>query len=376
MTKVMTILGTRPEIIKMSRIITEIDKFFDHTLVHTGQNYDYELNEIFFNDLEVRKPDQFLDVASNTVGETIGNIIAKSDKVLEKINPDALILYGDTNSCLSAIAAKRRKIPIFHFEAGNRCFDLRVPEEINRKIVDHTSDINFTLTDHAKTYLIMEGIRPDRIFKTGSHMYEVLERYKNNIKNSNILKELNIKANKYFLVSVHREENVDNEKNFISLINILNEISENYELPIIVSTHPRTEKKLTNLGISRPKNLIFMKPFGFFDYIHLQQNSYCVISDSGTITEESSILKFPAINIRNAHERPEGMDYGSVIMAGINSKRIRESIKITIDHFKNNKESFYDIADYKNLHVSKQVTRTITSYIDTINRDVWKKEIL
>ncbi len=376
MTKVMTILGTRPEIIKMSRIITEIDKFFDHTLVHTGQNYDYELNEIFFNDLEVRKPDQFLDVASNTVGETIGNIIAKSDKVLEKINPDALILYGDTNSCLSAIAAKRRKIPIFHFEAGNRCFDLRVPEEINRKIVDHTSDINFTLTDHAKTYLIMEGIRPDRIFKTGSHMYEVLERYKNNIKNSNILKELNIKANKYFLVSVHREENVDNEKNFISLINILNEISENYELPIIVSTHPRTEKKLTNLGISRPKNLIFMKPFGFFDYIHLQQNSYCVISDSGTITEESSILKFPAINIRNAHERPEGMDYGSVIMAGINLKRIRESIKITIDHFKNNKESFYDIADYKNLHVSKQVTRTITSYIDTINRDVWKKEIL
>ena len=376
MTKVMTILGTRPEIIKMSRIITEIDKFFDHTLVHTGQNYDYELNEIFFNDLEVRKPDQFLDVASNTVGETIGNIIAKSDKVLEKINPDALILYGDTNSCLSAIAAKRRKIPIFHFEAGNRCFDLRVPEEINRKIVDHTSDINFTLTDHAKTYLIMEGIRPDRIFKTGSHMYEVLERYKNNIKNSNILKELNIKANKYFLVSVHREENVDNEKNFISLINILKEISENYELPIIVSTHPRTEKKLTNLGISRPKNLIFMKPFGFFDYIHLQQNSYCVISDSGTITEESSILKFPAINIRNAHERPEGMDYGSVIMAGINSKRIRESIKITIDHFKNNKESFYDIADYKNLHVSKQVTRTITSYIDTINRDVWKKEIL
>ena len=376
MTKVMTILGTRPEIIKMSRIITEIDKFFDHTLVHTGQNYDYELNEIFFNDLEVRKPDQFLDVASNTVGETIGNIIAKSDKVLEKINPDALILYGDTNSCLSAIAAKRRKIPIFHFEAGNRCFDLRVPEEINRKIVDHTSDINFTLTDHAKTYLIMEGIRPDRIFKTGSHMYEVLERYKNNIKNSNILKELNIKANKYFLVSVHREENVDNEKDFISLINILNEISKNYELPIIVSTHPRTEKKLTNLGISRPKNLIFMKPFGFFDYIHLQQNSYCVISDSGTITEESSILKFPAINIRNAHERPEGMDYGSVIMAGINLKRIRESIKITIDHFKNNKESFYDIADYKNLHVSKQVTRTITSYIDTINRDVWKKEIL
>ncbi len=371
----MTILGTRPEIIKLSRVISELDRHFDHTLVHTGQNYDYELNEIFFKDLDVRKPNHFLDVASKTIGTTIGNIIAKSDKILEEINPDALVLYGDTNSCLSAISAKRKKIPIFHFEAGNRCFDLRVPEEINRKIVDHISDINFTLTEHARRYLIMEGIRPDRIFKTGSHMYEVLERYKNNIKNSKILKELNINAHKYFLVSIHREENVDDEKNFTSLINILNEISKNYGLPIIISTHPRTEKKLTNLKVSRPKNLIFMKPFGFFDYISLQQNSYCVISDSGTITEESSILKFPAINIRNAHERPEGMDYGSVIMSGINSKRVKESIEITVDHFKNDKESFYDIAEYNNLHLSKQVTRTITSYIDTINRDVWKKEI-
>ena len=375
MTKIMTILGTRPEIIKLSKVINEVDKHFDHTLVHTGQNYDYELNEIFFSDLEVRKPDYFLDVASDRVGETIGNIIAKSDKILEEIDPDALILYGDTNSCLSAIAAKRRKIPIFHFEAGNRCFDLRVPEEINRKIVDHTSDINFTLTEHARRYLINEGIRGDRIFKSGSHMYEVLEDAKEKILDSNILNEIKLKKNKYFLVSIHREENVDDEKNFSSLIKILNELSENYNLPIVISTHPRTQKKLDQLKIKKPKNLMFMKPFGFFDYINLQQNSYCVISDSGTITEESSILKFPAINIRNAHERPEGMDYGSVIMAGINSNRIRESIDMTVKHYKSNKSSFEDIKDYKNMHVSKQVVRTILSYIDVINKDVWKKKI-
>jgi UDP-N-acetylglucosamine 2-epimerase (non-hydrolysing) len=288
---------------------------------------------------------------------------------MEEIDPDALILYGDTNSCLSAIAAKRRKIPIFHFEAGNRCFDLRVPEEINRKIVDHTSDINFTLTEHARRYLINEGIRGDRIFKSGSHMYEVLEDAKEKILDSNILNEIKLKKNKYFLVSIHREENVDDEKNFSSLIKILNELSENYNLPIVISTHPRTQKKLDQLKIKKPKNLMFMKPFGFFDYINLQQNSYCVISDSGTITEESSILKFPAINIRNAHERPE------VIMAGINSDRIRESIDMTVKHYKSNKSSFEDIKDYKNMHVSKQVVRTILSYIDVINKDVWKKKI-
>ena len=375
MTKIMTILGTRPEIIKLSKVISEIDKHFDHTLVHTGQNYDYELNEIFFEDLEVRKPDYFLDVASERTAETIGNIISKADKVLQEVNPDALILYGDTNSCLSAISAKRRKIPIFHFEAGNRCFDLRVPEEINRKIVDHTSDINFTLTEHARRYLMMEGIRPDRIFKTGSHMYEVLEGSKNKILNSSILNRLNLKINKYFLVSIHREENLDDEENFSSLINILNDLSNKFNFPIIISTHPRTQKKLDQLKINKPKNIMFMKPFGFFDYIKLQQNSYCVISDSGTITEESSILKFPAINIRNAHERPEGMDYGSVIMAGIDSGRIQESIDITVKHFQNDKSSFQDIDDYKNMYVSKQVTRTIISYIDTINRDVWKKKI-
>jgi UDP-N-acetylglucosamine 2-epimerase (non-hydrolysing) len=371
----MTILGTRPEIIKLSKVINEVDKYFDHTLVHTGQNYDYELNEIFFNDLEVRKPDYFLDVASERTGETIGNIISKSDKILEDIAPDALILYGDTNSCLSAIAAKRRKIPIFHFEAGNRSFDLRVPEEINRKIVDHTSDINFTLTDHARRYLIMEGIRPDKIFKSGSHMYEVLENAKEKIENSNIINDINLEKNKYFLVSMHREENIDDENNFSSLIKILNEIAQNYKLPILISTHPRTQKKLDKLKIHKPKNLIFMKPFGFFDYIKLQQNAYCVISDSGTITEESSILKFPAVNIRNAHERPEGMDYGSVIMAGISSNRIQESIDVTVKQFKSNKSSFQDIEDYKNMHVSKQVVRTILSYIDVINRDTWKKKI-
>ena len=375
MTKIMTILGTRPEIIKLSKVINEVDKYFDHTLVHTGQNYDYELNEIFFNDLEVRKPDYFLDVASERIGETIGNIISKSDKILEDIAPDALILYGDTNSCLSAIAAKRRKIPIFHFEAGNRSFDLRVPEEINRKIVDHTSDINFTLTDHARRYLIMEGIRPDKIFKSGSHMYEVLENAKEKIENSNIINDINLEKNKYFLVSMHREENIDDENNFSSLIKILNEIAQNYKFPILISTHPRTQKKLDKLKIHKPKNLIFMKPFGFFDYIKLQQNAYCVISDSGTITEESSILKFPAVNIRNAHERPEGMDYGSVIMAGISSNRIQESIDITVKQFKSNKSSFQDIEDYKNMHVSKQVVRTILSYIDVINRDTWKKKI-
>jgi len=375
MTKIMTILGTRPEIIKLSKVINEVDKYFDHTLVHTGQNYDYELNEIFFNDLEVRKPDYFLDVASERTGETIGNIISKSDKILEDIAPDALILYGDTNSCLSAIAAKRRKIPIFHFEAGNRSFDLRVPEEINRKIVDHTSDINFTLTDHARRYLIMEGIRPDKIFKSGSHMYEVLENAKEKIENSNIINDINLEKNKYFLVSMHREENIDDENNFSSLIKILNEIAQNYKLPILISTHPRTQKKLDKLKIHKPKNLIFMKPFGFFDYIKLQQNAYCVISDSGTITEESSILKFPAVNIRNAHERPEGMDYGSVIMAGISSNRIQESIDVTVKQFKSNKSSFQDIEDYKNMHVSKQVVRTILSYIDVINRDTWKKKI-
>ena len=375
MTKLMTIVGTRPEIIKMSALIAEVDKHFQNILVHTGQNYDYELNEVFFEDLGVRKPDYFLEAAGNNAAHTIGNVITKADEVFEKENPDALLIYGDTNSCLATISAKRRKIPIFHFEAGNRSFDLRVPEEINRKIVDHISDINFTLTEHARRYLIMEGLRPDKIFKTGSHMYEVIEKSKEKINSSKVLTELKLQKNNYFLVSVHREENVDDNKNFQSLIKILDHVSEKYEKEIIVSTHPRTRQELDKTNLSNSNKIKFMKPFGFFDYINLQKNAFCVLSDSGTITEESSILKFPAINIRNSHERPEGMDYGSVIMTGINPKRVIESIDLTVNHFKTDPESFVEINDYKNMKVSKQVLRIIISYIDSVNRDVWKKNV-
>ena len=375
MTKVMTILGTRPEIIKMSKVIEELDIYFEHLLVHTGQNYDYELNQIFFRDLKVRKPDYFLDTAKKTAAETIGNIIAKSDKIIDKVKPEALILYGDTNSCLSAIAAKRKKIPIFHFVAGNRCFDSRVPEEINRKIVDHISDINFTLTEHARGYLTKEGIRSDKIFKTGSHMYEVLDNFKNDIRKSKILKKLNLSKNRYFIISIHREENIDDDNNFFNLLEILKDINKVYNYPIIFSTHPRTQKKLDNTKIQNSKNILFLKPFGFFDYIQLQQNAFCVLSDSGTITEESSILKFPAVNLRNAHERPEGMDHGSVILSGISSKRVLESINMVVSHYKKNMKSFDDISGYKNLNLSKQVVRTILSYIDVVNRDTWKKTI-
>ncbi len=374
MTKIMTIIGTRPEIIKMSMVIAELDKNLEHILVHTGQNYDFELNEIFFNDLGVRKPDYFLDAADEKTAKTIANVISKSDEIFQKENPDALLLYGDTNSCLAVISAKRRKIPIFHFEAGNRCFDLRVPEEINRKIVDHTSDINFVLTEHARRYLIMEGIKPDKIFKTGSHMYEVIENNKGRIEQSKIIEELKLKKDNYFLVSIHREENIDDTENFKSLMKVLENLWLKYKLKIIVTTHPRTRKKIEKEKINISNNVQFCKPFGFFDYMKLQQNSFCVLSDSGTITEESSIMKFPAINIRNSHERPEGMDYGSVIMAGIDSTRIEESVDITTNHYLNYKDSFNDIPDYKNLNVSKQVTRTILSYIDSINRDVWKKK--
>jgi UDP-N-acetylglucosamine 2-epimerase len=374
MTKIMTILGTRPEIIKMSCLIRELDDRVDHILVHTGQNYDYELNEIFFNELEVRKPDYFLDAADEKTAKTIGNVIAKSDEIMSKVNPDALIVYGDTNSCLSVISAKRRKIPIFHFEAGNRSFDQRVPEEINRKIVDHVSDINFTLTEHARKYLILEGIRPDKIFKTGSHMYEVIEYFSKKISKSKILSNLNITKNKYFIVSAHREENIDDDKNFHSLIDTLKKLEKNYSMPIIVSTHPRTQKRIDGLENKNIKSIQFLKPFGFFDYINLQKNAYCTISDSGTITEESSILKFPAINLRNSHERPEGMDNGAVILSGMNSDRIIETIDLTVSHYRSHGESFYDINDYKNLHLSKQAVRIILSNIDVVNRDVWKKQ--
>jgi len=372
--KVMTIVGTRPEIIKLSRVISELDKHTNHILVHSGQNYDFELNEIFFEQLGIRKPDHFLNAAGENAATTIGNVIIKSDEVMAQEKPDAVLLYGDTNSCISVISAKRRKIPVFHMEAGNRCFDQRVPEEINRKIVDHLSDINMPLSEHARKYLEREGIPPETIIKTGSPMNEVLLHHIENIEKSDVLKRENLTAGKYFIVSTHREENVDSETNFNNLLDSLNAITEKYGEKVIVSTHPRTRKKLEVIGFTNKNKLIeFMKPFGFLDYIKLQKNAHCVISDSGTITEESSILKFPAITIRLAHERPEGMDEGTLIMTGLNKERILESIEVVTDHYKENKDSIHTIFDYKTDNVSKKVLRIILSYTDYINRTVWHK---
>jgi len=375
MTKVVTIVGTRPEIIKLSRVIAEIDKHMNHILVHTGQNYDYELNEIFFNDLGVKKPNYFLNAAGNSTAEIIGKIIHEVDIVLEKENPDAVLLYGDTNSCLSVISAKRRQIPIFHMEAGNRCFDQRVPEELNRKIVDHLSDINMPLTEQARDYLIAEGIRPETIIKTGSCMKEILNFYKKDIQASDVLRKLNLNKENYFIVSAHREENIDYEQNINDFLDSLNAIAENYNLPIIVSTHPRTRKRIDSLKNRKINDHIkFLKPLGFFDYINLQLNSKCVISDSGTISEESSILEFPAIMIRAAHERPESMDEGTLIMAGLKKERILESIStVVIQNNEGLKPKL--ISDYNIDNVSLKVTRIILSYIDYINRTVWKKDI-
>ena len=371
----MTIVGTRPEIIKLSRVIAELDKNVNHILVHTGQNYDFELNEVFFNDLGVKKPNYFLNAVGNTTAETIGNIISKSDEIFEKEKPDAVLLYGDTNSCLSVISAKRRQIPIFHMEAGNRSFDQRVPEELNRKIVDHLSDINMPLTEQARDYLISEGIRPETVIKTGSCMKEILDYYKNDIESSQILDKLKLSDRKYFIVSTHREENVDYPENLILLLNSLNAIADKYKFPIIVSTHPRTQNRLNLLDNKVQMNplITFLKPLGFFDYIKLQLQSKCVISDSGTITEESSILSFPAIMIRAAHERPEGMDEGTVIMSGISSERILESINVVTEQFETNSKKIKIINDYNVDNVSIKVVRIILSYIDYINNIVWKK---
>lgn len=372
----MTIVGTRPEIIKLSRVMAELDNTVDHILVHTGQNYDFELNEVFFNDLGVRKPNYFLDCVGATTAETIGNIISKSDALFEKENPDAVLLYGDTNSCLSVISAKRRQIPIFHMEAGNRSFDQRVPEELNRKIVDHLSDINMPLTEQARDYLISEGIRPETVIKTGSCMKEILTFYKDKIYNSNALKNLDLEKGKYFVVSTHREENVDYPDNLINLLDSLNAIAVKYNYPLIVSTHPRTQNRLNSLDSKITMNPLikFLKPMGFFDYIKLQQNAKCVISDSGTITEESSILDFPAIMIRSAHERPEGMDEGTVIMSGISKARVIESIEVVVKQYQTGENRFRIIQDYNVDNVSLKVTRIILSYIDYINRTVWKKD--
>ncbi len=374
----MTIVGTRPEIIKLSRVMAELDKNVEHILVHTGQNYDFELNEIFFKDLGVRKPDYFLDAVGKTTAETIGNILIKSDEIFEKVNPDALLLYGDTNSCLSVISAKRRQIPIFHMEAGNRCFDQTVPEELNRKIVDHLSDINMPLTEQARDYLIREGIRAETIIKTGSCMKEILTFYKEKIDKCNVIQRLNLKKDSYFVVSIHREENVDYPENLKKLVDSLNTLAETYKYPVIVSTHPRTQKRLNDIKNDIDFNPLvnYMKPMGFFDYISLQKNSCCVISDSGTITEESSILNFPAVMIRMAHERPEGMDEGTVIMSGIERERIMEAINTVVNHHKRNPNYIKIINDYNVENVSIKVVRIILSYIDYINRTVWKKDTI
>jgi UDP-N-acetylglucosamine 2-epimerase (non-hydrolysing) len=372
--KVMTLVGTRPEIIKLSRVICELDRYTNHILVHTGQNYDYELNEIFFEQLGLRKPDYFLNVAGSTLAETIGNVIVKSDEIIEKENPDAFLIYGDTNSCLSVISAKRKKVPIFHMEAGNRCFDQRVPEEINRKIVDHLSDINMPLSEHARNYLIAEGLSPEKVIKTGSPMKEVLNHHSKEIENSAVLEKEKLLKGEYFIVSTHREENIDSEVNFNNLLQSLNVIVEKYQKKVIVSTHPRTMKKVKEIGFINKNPLIeFMKPFGFLDYIKLQMNAFCVISDSGTITEESSILQFPAITIRQAHERPEGMDEGTLIMTGLNPERIIESINVVVSQFNENNKIVHMVKDYEADNVSMKVLRIILSYTDYINRTVWHK---
>lgn len=372
--KVMTIVGTRPEIIKLSRVIAELDRHVTHILVHSGQNYDYELNEIFFSEMGIRKPDYFLDSVGTNVAHTIGNVISKADDVLEKEQPDAILLLGDTNSCLAAIAAKRRKIPIFHMEAGNRCFDLRVPEEINRKIVDHISDINMTYTEHARRYLLAEGLRPETVMKTGSPMKEVLAHYRPQIDASDVLRELNLERERYFVVSAHREENIDSETNFIDFVDALKAIAEKHDLPIIVSTHPRTRKRMESLNLVELDSRIrFLKPLGFFDYVKLQMNAYCTVSDSGTITEESSLLNFPAVTIRQAHERPEGMDEGTLIMCGLKKERVLEAIAVVRSHVIEGMRPFNVVHDYDVENVSKKVLRIILSYTDYVNRTVWHK---
>ncbi|TBH75049.1 UDP-N-acetylglucosamine 2-epimerase (non-hydrolyzing) [Aquirufa antheringensis] len=373
--KVMTVVGTRPEIIRLARVMNALDNSdaIEHVIVHTGQNYDYELNQIFFDDLAIRKPDYFLNAAGTTATETIGKILINIDPLLEELQPDAFLVLGDTNSCLCAIPAKKRHIPIFHMEAGNRCFDQRVPEETNRKIVDHISDINMTYSDIAREYLLREGLSADRIIKTGSPMFEVLNHYLPSIKSSNILERLSLEHNNYFVVSAHREENISSESNFKGLVNSLNLVAEKYDLPIIVSTHPRTRKMIDAKGIVLHKNIQLLKPLGFNDYNALQLHSKAVLSDSGTISEESSILNFPALNIRQAHERPEAMEEASVMMVGLNPERILQGL-IQLDTQKRGDErSFRNVADYSMPNVSDKVVRIIVSYVDYIKRVVWSE---
>jgi len=376
MLKVMTIVGTRPELIKMSRVIAEFDQHTEHILVHTGQNYDYELNQVFFEDLGIRQPDYFLEAVGENAAQTIARVIEKSDAVMEKEKPDALMLYGDTNSCLAVIAAKRRKIPVFHMEAGNRCFDQRVPEELNRKVLDHLSDINLVLTEHARRYLIAEGIRPETIIKTGSHMREVLDHHMPKIEKSEVLQQMGLTSNEFFLVSAHREENVDTPQNLLDLIETLNALAETYHYPVVVSTHPRTRKCLDALDLGKLNSHIrFLKPFGFCDYVKLQMEALCVVSDSGTITEEGSLLNLPAITIRNAHERPEGMDAGTLIMTGLKKERVLDAVRVIIAEHDKAGRVMKVIGDYEAGAVSKQVLRVVMSYVDYVNRTVWSKPV-
>jgi UDP-N-acetylglucosamine 2-epimerase (non-hydrolysing) len=370
--KVATVVGTRPEIIRLSRVIAALDRHLDHVLIHTGQNYDYELNGIFFEDLEIRKPDFFLEAAGKSAAETIGNVIAKSDEVLEKVQPDAMLVLGDTNSCLAAIAAKRCKIPVFHMEAGNRCFDERVPEEINRKIVDHISDINMPYSDISREYLLREGIPPDRIIKTGSPMYEVLTHYRPKIDRSDVLERLGLTQDGYFVVSSHREENIDSPRQFRNLVGVLNLLASKYELPVIVSVHPRTRKRIDSENITFPERVRLMNPLGFSDYVHLMMAARATLSDSGTITEESSILNFRALNIREAHERPEGMEEGAVMMTGLAPDRIVEGLEILKSQPVGSNRTLRTVADYNVPNVSGKVARIVLSYTDYVRRVVWR----
>jgi len=369
----MTIVGTRPEIIRLSRVLAKLDEHTDHVLVHTGQNYDYELNQIFFDDLDIRKPDHFLEAAGGSAAETVGLIIARADAVLQKELPDALLILGDTNSCLAAYPAKRLKIPVFHMEAGNRCFDQRVPEEINRRLVDHTADINLTYSDIAREYLLAEGLPADRIIKTGSPMLEVLSHYREKIDASTVLERLGLDDSEFFVVSAHREENIESDTNFLRLVSMLNTIAEVYDKPVIVSTHPRTRKRIDGSGVAFNERVQLLKPLGFTDYVHLQMHAKAVLSDSGTITEESSILNFPALNIREAHERPEGMEEASVMMVGLDVERVMQALAILDTQPRDEKRGLRQVADYSMPNVSDKVVRLILSYTDYVNRVVWKK---
>ncbi|SUI48720.1 non-hydrolyzing UDP-N-acetylglucosamine 2-epimerase [Shewanella baltica] len=370
--KVMSVVGTRPEIIRLSRVLAKLDEHCEHILVHTGQNYDFELNQVFFDDLGVRKPDYFLNAAGKNAAETIGQVIIKVDQVLEEVQPEAMLVLGDTNSCLSAIPAKRRKVPIFHMEAGNRCFDQRVPEETNRRIVDHTSDINLTYSTIARDYLLAEGLPADRVIKTGSPMFEVLNHYMTQIDGSDVLARLGLQKGQFFVVSAHREENVDSPKQLIKLAETLNRVAEHYNLPVIVSTHPRTRNRIEVQGLEFHPNIQLLKPLGFHDYNHLQKNAKAVLSDSGTINEESSIMNFPALNLREAHERPEGMEEASVMMVGLAVERVMQALNILESQPSGDERLLRRVQDYSMPNVSDKVVRIIHSYTDYINRVVWK----